>query len=321
MGNFNSFWPIYKNLEEETLQLTKYINFSDDQLKVYSMYIADLIMRIVVEIESLSKELYKLNNGPDILDDEGNSRDLFFDTDCIKYLNDKWGICNREIIVSCTNFNFINEQYKILKPLKNANKRGTSSAKWNKSYQAVKHDRRNNLKKGNIESLILALGALYILNIYYKDDILEYGTTSSPNNFFDNRLGSDIFAATFADATKTAIGNDDTDNAIYEEKEKMATALCIIKYTNEAWKDMHEALITYNTELINGLVKEPAFTRKLNERIGNNPNDTEIISSLIKEMQTDYIKRNPPIYFGSILVNSKKEVILNKGQGIYKTSS
>ena len=69
MGNFNSYWPVYKNLEEETLQLTKYINFDDNQMRVYSMHIADLIMRIVVEIESISKELYKANGGPDVFDD------------------------------------------------------------------------------------------------------------------------------------------------------------------------------------------------------------------------------------------------------------
>ncbi len=27
---FNNYWPVYKNLEEETLELTKYIHFTDD---------------------------------------------------------------------------------------------------------------------------------------------------------------------------------------------------------------------------------------------------------------------------------------------------
>ncbi len=107
-------------------------------MKVYSMYIADLIMRIVVEIESLSKELYKSNGGPDVYDDNGNMRDLYFDTDFINYLNSQWNICEREIIVSCARFNFTNANNKIIKPLHKANKRGSSSSKWNKAYQAVK---------------------------------------------------------------------------------------------------------------------------------------------------------------------------------------
>lgn len=51
------------------------------------MHIADLIMRVAVEIEALSKELYKDNHRPDIFDENGKKRNLFFDTDCIKYLN------------------------------------------------------------------------------------------------------------------------------------------------------------------------------------------------------------------------------------------
>ena len=323
MENFNSFWPVYKNLEEETLQLTKYINFSDDQLKVYSMHIADLIMRIVVEIEALSKELYKINGGPELFDDEGNARDLFFDTDCINYLNDNWKICDRNIIVACSNFNFINEQYRILSPLKKANKRGTSSAKYNKAYQAVKHDRRNNLKKGNIENLIQALGALYILNIYYRDDIEEYGTINLPNKLFDFRLGPDIFSATFADATNVAIESDSTDTAINEkEREKMSTSLCIIKYNDEAWKNVHDELIKYNTELINGLIKNPEFIQKVNENSTNSNNNLEShINSIVEKMKIDYIRENPPRKFGKLLLTAKKEVIVNKGKSVYKTNS
>lgn len=317
---FNSFWPVYKNLEEETLQLTKYINFSDDQLKVYSMHIADLIIRIVVEIEALSKELYKNNGGPNMYDDSGKLRDLFFDTDCIKYLNNTWGICNREIIVSCANFNFTKAENKILQPLKKADKRGSSSAIWNKAYQAVKHDRRNALEKGNIENLIHALGALYILNVFYRDDVYEYGTVNEPNNFFDNRLGSNIFAATFADASKASISSDDSDNAINkDERDKLSTALCIIKYTYAAWENMHNAFNTINDKVISGLINDSEFIKKLNEKIKNSPENIKtVVPSLINEMKFDWIKKNPPIDFGRIMISSKKEVVLNKGQVIYK---
>lgn len=316
MGNFNSYWPVYKNLEEETLQLTKYINFDDNQMGVYSMHIADLIMKIVVEIESLSKELYKSNGGPDVYDDNGNMRDLYFDTDCINYLNTQWNICEREIIVSCASFNFNNSNNKIIKPLHNANKRGTSSSKWNKAYQAVKHDRRNNLKKGNIENLISALGALYILNIYYKDEVYQYKSNGS----FDNRLGSDIFAATFADATLTAINEDDSDNSIdSNEKLKLSSALCIVKFDDKSWEEMHDALAEYNSTLIDGITKEPEFKRKLSMEIADKGESEigNIFNSLVKDMQIEYIRKHPPYAFGNKLNNAKKEVILNKGKNIY----
>lgn len=323
MKKFNDYWPNYKNLEEETLQLTRYIQFSDDQLNVYSMHIADLIVRIAVEIEALSKELYKNNNGPDVFDDNGDSRQLYFDTDCIKYLDNQWGICNREIMVSCANFYYEKDENRIIKPLKKANKRGDSSAKWNKAYQAVKHDRREKLSMGNIGNLIQALGALYILNIYYRDEIFEYGTMLSPNKLFDNRFGSEIFAASFVDASKASIGTDATDNSIpNDEKEKMTSALCIIKYTDDAWENVHNAFSAYNSSILDGLIKTPKFVQQLNERIIGHTEDIEyigsIVKSLITEMQLDYIKENPPKHFGNIMLRSEKEVVLNKGQIIYK---
>lgn len=84
MEKFNSYWPVYKNLEDETLEVAKYNQFDDDQLDVYSMKIADLLVRCAVEIESLSKELYWSNGGQKQYDLNGNERKLYFDTDCIK---------------------------------------------------------------------------------------------------------------------------------------------------------------------------------------------------------------------------------------------
>lgn len=314
MNTYNSYWPVYKNFEEEIIQLTKYINFDDKQMNVYSMYIADLIMRIVVEIESLAKELYKANGGPDVFDNNGDTRDLYFDTDCIKYLNSKWNICEREIMVSCTRFNFVNN--KIIRPLHNANKRGTSSSKWNRAYQAVKHDRRNNLEKGNIENLILSLGALYILNIYYKNEVYQYESSAS----FDNRLGSDIFAATFLDAANSSISIDDSDNSIdSNEKEKLTSALCIIKYTDDSWNLMHDELSRYNSDIISYLTNLPEFKRKMKKEISDNgiENVSSIFQTLVNSEQQNYVRKHPPITLGRTISNAKKEVILNKGNNIY----
>lgn len=309
MNNFNTYWPIYKNLEEETLQLTKYIQFSDDQLNVYSMHIADLIMRVSVEIEDLSKELYKANGGPDVFDDNGCPRNLLFDRDCIKYLNDKWRICNREIIVSCANFYFTKDENRIIRPLKRANYSGDRSVRWNRAYQAVKHDRRDSLYKGTIGNLIQALGALYVLNIYFRDDIFEYGTVKAPNKFFDNRLGSDIFAASFADASKASIGIDATDTAISDtERKKINSALCIIKYTDHAWKDLHIEVNEYNNSLRHAIIDTPNFKQQINKRFdGNTENLGPLVQSLIEEMQGDYIKNHPPMRLQNTIYKSEKE--------------
>lgn len=52
------YWNIYKSLERELLNLAETIHIDDSQLSVYSMRIANLLIRTVIEIESISKELY-----------------------------------------------------------------------------------------------------------------------------------------------------------------------------------------------------------------------------------------------------------------------
>lgn len=52
MGN-NLYWNVYKSLERELLSLAEIIHIDDSQLDVYSMKIADLLIRTTVEIESI----------------------------------------------------------------------------------------------------------------------------------------------------------------------------------------------------------------------------------------------------------------------------
>ena len=94
-------------LEKEFLKLADYIQFSDDQLGTYSMFIADLIVRCSVEIEALSKELYcMLGGNMSPTDLQGNARDLYFDTDCLDLLEQKRVISKKQIMVSTINFYF-----------------------------------------------------------------------------------------------------------------------------------------------------------------------------------------------------------------------
>lgn len=55
----NLFWPIYKKLESEFMEISYYISIDKRQLKTYSIKIADLILRTVSECENISKELCK----------------------------------------------------------------------------------------------------------------------------------------------------------------------------------------------------------------------------------------------------------------------
>ena len=185
MSTTNLFWPVFKNIEKEITSLSNDIHFDDKQLSIYSVKIAELLLRCVVEIEAISKDLYFKNGGT-----KTDGKDLFFDTDCIDLLETRWMLSKKQIIVSSTNFHFQNDENKMLYPLKKANKRGSSGADWAKAYQAVKHNRVGNLKDANIKHLIRAAAALFMLNLYYRDDVFELGKESQNN--FTHSL-SDVF--------------------------------------------------------------------------------------------------------------------------------
>lgn len=321
MKKLNLFWPVYKNLEKEFLILADYIHFSDDQLNVYSMHIADLIIRCSIEIEAISKELYYDEGGNAFpVDDNGNARDLYFDTDCIELLEQKWKLSKKQIIVSATNFYFSNQENRVLTPLHKANKRGTSGSKWKQAYQAVKHDRKNSLKNASIKNLLHALGALYILNLYYKSETIDIGFTYMSTNRFDNRAGSDIFSvfdynacalsmsAHMDDSCITQLENNDLDKSIY-----------IVKYDNESFAKIHRSFCLDEQITINNFNKSTAISEFLKARPdykGKSINEicmeaggTDLLRNIISFKHTQEERTN------------RTEAVINKHSSIYPSLS
>lgn len=181
------YWQVFKNLECEFQALSDTIFVNDQQQDVYSMRIADLLIRTVIEIEALSKELYLLNGG----DENMSSNDMYFDTVCIKHLNDLWNLDTKVVFVVSPDIYFVKETNKVLHPFHNAHKRGKCD--WKKAYQDVKHNRVKELERGNIKHLLRALAALYVLNIYYKDERITK-LKESEKNGVDASFGSKLFS-------------------------------------------------------------------------------------------------------------------------------
>lgn len=202
MKKSDIFWQTYLNLEREAIEVSKYIFFTDEvlvntkdgivsqpcksQLETFSPHIADLLVRCCVQIEAISKELYFENGGTKARGDNS----ILFDEDCLKLIDMKWQTHNKIVMVVAPFFNFSKDENRILKPLKEAHKR--QGTYWEKAYQAVKHDRYSSLQKGNVKAFIHALAALYLLNIYYRNDswITKYQDLSK----LDLSMGSSIFS-------------------------------------------------------------------------------------------------------------------------------
>lgn len=219
MNNF--YWTVYKNLEKELIELSNLIHIDDNQLDIYSIKIAELLLRTSVEIESISKTLYFEHGGskPDDIN-------LFFDTDCLELLENKFQLSKKQVQVSGSDFHFVISENQILTPLKKANKRGTSSSDWQKAYQAVKHNRVKSLSKANLKHLIRALAALYLLNIYLNDNKYPLEKDSSGVNF-DRNIGSTIFSVKLHINLTINIDEDFSKNSDFDE------CVYLLKVTDE----------------------------------------------------------------------------------------
>lgn len=220
MKKSDIFWQTYLNLEKDAMEVSKYIFLTDEilvnkngalvtqscntQLNTFSPHIADLLVRCCVQIEAISKELYFDNGGTKARGDIS----IFFDEDCLKLIDIKWKTHNKVVMIASPSFNLTKDENRILKPLKEAHKR--QGTYWEKAYQAVKHDRYSNLQHGNVKAFIHALAALYLLNIYYRNDswVTKYQDISK----LDYSMGSAIFTVKPPVAEQLWYGNTPTDS-------------------------------------------------------------------------------------------------------------
>jgi len=290
----NFYWIVYKNIEKELIDLSNLIHVDDKQIEIYSVKIAELLLRTVVEVESISKTLY-FQNGGTKPDDIG----LFFDTDCIDLLEKKWLLSKKQVYVSAPNFYFTLLDNQVLTPLKKANKRGTSSSDWQKAYQAIKHNRVTSLPKANLKHLIRAMAALYILNLYYKDNSYLLDKDSVGTNF-DSTLGSSIFSVKLHINTSVSVG------VVYSKKSDFDECVYLLKPTDETRDALQQKLIEIN-EKTTERTKANVIKQLTNQLQGIQATTQEEISEKVKSI-ADKIKTDNMI-----------QVARENGQAIVKT--
>lgn len=215
MKQSDIFFQTYLNLEQEVIEVSKYIYFTDEiptningsivsqpcttQLETFSPHIADLLVRCCVQIEAISKELYFDNGGTKRRGDSS----ILFDVDCLKLIDIKWKTHNKVVMIVSPYFNLTKNENRIIRPLKEAHKK--QGTYWERAYQAVKHDRYASLSKGNVKALLQALAALFLLNLYYRNDswIVKYNDISK----LDYSIGSKIFTVKPPEASELWYGN------------------------------------------------------------------------------------------------------------------
>jgi len=302
--NNNLYWTVFKNLEHELIELSNLIHIDDNQLEVYSIKITELIIRTVVEVESISKELYLQNEGT-----KDNDRNLFFDTDCLDLLESKWLLSKKQVHITGLNFYFNSTDNKILTPLNKANKRGSSSSDWLKAYQALKHNRSKSLNKGNLRNLIKALASLYILNLYYKDTIYDFGKDETDTNF-DNSLGSAIFAVKIHRNNTVSVDKEYSKNNDFDE------CIYLFKSTKETISKAQENLKIF-IEKTNNRATSLLIQQIEKGMIGIQNKNQEEINAIFEKIKNDnmsVVANENKLLLKKIFEDLKFEAILNKQQ-------
>lgn len=260
MKKSDIFWQTYLNLEKELLNISKYIYITDEkfvnhishkcntQLESFSPFIADLIIRTCIEIEAISKELYFEFGGTKKI----GATDLFFDEDCLRLIDIKCHSHKKIVVISCASFNITKDENKFFKPLKEAHKRkGTD---WEKAYQALKHDRYFSMCYGTIKNLLHAMGALYLLNLYYRNIKLtsKYLEVSNLNFSF----GSSIFSIKRPnDRYVIDVINGKEFNELLTSEESPL----ILKFTDQIYHDLIEINKNIKKKLTDFLQQQPEF--------------------------------------------------------------
>ena len=231
----DSFRNIYKNIEKEFIAFTDYVNMDDRQKGVYSLRIAELILRTAAEIESLCKDIYA-TLGCDV----GGGR-FHYDDPCIKEFISRWDIDKK--IVEITH-PFVRFSSRELIPFRDADKKtqGNPNANvWKKSYNDIKHNFRNNMDSANIGAFLEELAALYLLNIYAamlvkRDSDFDRDAASR----VDCSFGSSLFAVkvgTILDAK--SIG---ADGIIISDGEYRPEVLCYAMPMDKSLKAIYKIM-------------------------------------------------------------------------------
>lgn len=304
----NLYWNVYRSLERELLDIADTIHIDDKQLSTYSTRIANLLVRTVIEIESISKELYFREGGS-----RPDDRDLYFDTDCLALLESKWTLSKKVVMISNPILYTIDPSNQRFTPLHKASKRGTSGSDWEKAYQAVKHDRSGSLSQGNIKHFMRALGALFLLNLYYQDQGFDLGGDATAKSF-DVSLGSSLFSIELHPFLRDLNGN-------YTKKENYEQCTYIVCSTQKSKELFQEAL-----DEVNKIASDRASSSLQKDIESLSPSLTiDERSKKEKELEDVYRREYNNQYFMPALLedggplskavkNIEYEVLLNKNQ-------
>lgn len=159
------FWPVYQRLEHEFKELTNVIALTDAHLDVYSIVMADLLLRLGSEAENVAKAILKEHTG------------LFAPAPDLTHLS-RWNFpklgsfLNQDAFAMHTKtvkiqwiHSTLSEVHKTIKPMESWAPPRPVNPDWYLAYNTIKHNRVSNFSNAAYRHCYEGLAAILILNI------------------------------------------------------------------------------------------------------------------------------------------------------------
>lgn len=148
-------WNYFVALEQDLAELSRYVEFSNDNFKTYSIELAHLLLAAASEVDVVLKLICSLKNpakNHENINDYKNSIKQH-----LPYLLDR----------NC----YIHRFGLTFEPWIDWN--GDKNPIWWRSYNNVKHERNIHFKDANLENTLNAMAGLSLAIVYYYQEIFN----------------------------------------------------------------------------------------------------------------------------------------------------
>lgn len=138
----------FQILQNEVKEIFKYIEPNQNNFKVYSLKIYQILVDICIEIENNMKQILVANGYEE---KQMNMKDDYFAINELLHLDEYYV----KLLIK-------NKEYE-LQPFKAWNSSSYTPLSWYQAYNNVKHNRSEKYEQANLENLLNAIAGLYVL--------------------------------------------------------------------------------------------------------------------------------------------------------------
>lgn len=170
---WTKYWPVYDRLESEVRELTLFISLEDVHLDVFSMKLAELVLRIGQECENAGKTLATKRR---LSPPSGTIQRLSFPS-LGNLLCSAIDLSTKVVEVIWA---YQSLTTKLLTPFASWSPAASNSPVWYQAYNGLKHDRNTHFDKGSYRNVLEALAGLFILNLWLRQDDIERDSEHIP---------------------------------------------------------------------------------------------------------------------------------------------